>query len=163
MVLSRKIGAWMWVMSGLVIAASLQLMAAPLETSPLRATIVAASAAADAKDPAVGNYVASLSNGYDALLLRVHLIRQARTSVAIQTFIWTNDECGRLLIYELIEAAKRGVKVRILADHLISEQDPATVAFLATAHPNLEVKHYRPSLARMKPSLWRKLLAGALS
>jgi hypothetical protein len=36
------------------------------------------------------------------------LIRQAQRSVSIQTFIWTNDECGRLLIYELIEAARRG-------------------------------------------------------
>lgn len=139
--------------------------AAPaLERSPFGPTVAAAAAAAaTSTDAALGNHLATISNGYDALLLRVHLIRQAQRSVAIQTFIWTNDECGRLLIYELIEAAKRGVKVRILADHIVSEQDPGTMAFLATAHPNLEVKHYRPALARMKPSLWRKLLAGALS
>jgi phosphatidylserine/phosphatidylglycerophosphate/cardiolipin synthase-like enzyme len=110
-----------------------------------------------------GNRLTLVSNGYDALLLRVHLIRQAKTSIAIQTFIWTNDECGRLLIYELIEAARRGVKVRIIADHLFSDQDPDVVAFLASVHPNFEVKHYRPATSRMKPSLLRTLLVGLRS
>lgn len=137
--------------------------AAALAGSPLGAVIAAAEAERDHGDATKGNRLAILSGGYDALVLRVHLIRQARVSVSIQTFIWTNDECGRLLIYELIEAARRGVKVRILADHLVSEQDPATMAFLATAHPNLAVKHYRPAAGRMKPSLWRKLFAGAVS
>lgn len=109
------------------------------------------------------NRVAILSGGYDALLLRVHLIRQAKTSIAVQTFIWSNDECGRLIMYELIEAARRGVKVRIIADNLFSEQDPATVAFVATASPNLEVKLYRPSLSRLKPSLLHTMLAGVRS
>lgn len=109
------------------------------------------------------NRLALLSGGYDALLLRIHLIRQAKISIEIQTFIWTNDEVGRLMMYELIEAARRGVKVRIIADHLVSEQDPATIAFLATVHPNLEIKHYRPTASRMKPSLPQKLLAGLAS
>lgn len=125
--------------------------------------IAAAAAEGAPSEPAKGNRLAMIGGGYDALLLRVHLIRQARTSVAIQTFIWTNDECGRLLIYELIEAARRGVKVRIIADHFVSEKDPATMAFLATAHPNLEVKHYRPAMSRLKPSLWRTMLAGLWS
>ncbi|MDO8542253.1 MAG: phospholipase D family protein [Opitutaceae bacterium] len=116
-----------------------------------------------AGDPAGPNRVAIVSGGYDALLLRVHLIRQAKASIAIQTFIWTNDECGRLMICELIEAARRGVKVRIIADHMFSDQDPDTVAFLATVHPNFEVKHYRPSTERMKPSLFRRVLAGLRS
>lgn len=131
---------------------------APFVHSPL-GPAVARAAAADFDDPAKGNQLALLSQGYDALLLRVHLIRQARLSVEIQTFIWTNDECGRLLIYELIEAARRGVKVRIIADHLFSDQDPDIVAFLATVHPNLQVKHYRPATSRMKPSFLRTAIA----
>ncbi len=137
--------------------------ALPLAESPFGEAIAAAAREGDPRDPTKGNRLASIGGGYDALLLRVHLIRQAKSSIAIQTFIWTNDECGRLLIYELIEAARRGVKVRIIADHLVSEKDPATMAFLATAHPNLEVKHYRPALARMKPSLFRTLLAAVTS
>lgn len=110
-----------------------------------------------------GNQLALLGGGYDALLVRVHLIREAKRSIDIQTFIWTNDECGRLVMYELIEAARRGVRVRIIADHMVSSQDPATTAFLATVHPNLEIKHYRPALDRLRPSRLEKLLAAAVS
>ncbi len=137
--------------------------AEPFAHSPIGETVAAARRDTDASDPTKGNRLAMISGGYDALLLRVHLIREARASIAIQTFIWTNDECGRLLIYELIEAARRGVKVRILADHFVSEKDPATMAFLATAHPNLEVKHYRPAMSRLKPSLWRTIFTAVTS
>jgi len=107
--------------------------------------------------------VAIVNDGYDALLLRVHLIRRARRTIDIQTFIWTNDECGRLMICELLEAARRGVRVRILADQLVSEKDPATMAFLATAHPNLEVRHYRPAASRINPSRVHTILSGIWS
>ena len=135
--------------------------ALPFASSPFGVVVNAAVAANF--DAPNANRLALLSGGYDALLVRIHLIRQARSSIVIQTFIWTNDEVGRLMMYELIEAARRGVKVRIIADHLVSEQDPATIAFLATAHPNLEIKHYRPSSSRMKPNLPQKLLAGLRS
>lgn len=104
--------------------------------------------------------LALLENGYDALLLRVHLIRQARTSIVVQTFIWTKDECGALMMAELLAAAKRGVQVRIIADQLVSEKDPGTVAGLATAHPNLQIKHYRPPRSRINPSWWHTAWAG---
>ena len=104
------------------------------------------------------NSVLILDNGYDALLLRIHLIRNATRSIEIQTFIWTNDECGRLIMYELIQAAKRGVKIRIIADHFVSNQDPEIMAFLATVHDNIKVKHYRPTGDRIRPSKARVIL-----
>ncbi len=137
--------------------------AAPFGDSPFGPVVATTLAAADHREPDRGNRVALLDNGYDALLLRVHLIRAARKSIEIQTFIWTNDEVGRLMMYELIEAAKRGVQVRIIADQMVSDQDPATVAFLATVHPNLAIKHYRPPLARLKPSRLQLVLAGLFS
>jgi len=109
------------------------------------------------------NQLLRLESGYDALLARVHLIRAARESVEMQTFIWTNDECGRLLLWELLEAARRGVKVRIIADQMFSEKDPAAVAFMATAHANFEIRHYRPAFDRIDPSLWQRLVSGALA
>jgi putative cardiolipin synthase len=143
---------------------SLSLRAAgPLEGSPLAAVPSEAFATAENGSPQTGNRVALLEGGYDALLLRVHLIRHARKSIAVQTFIWSNDECGRLLMYELIEAAKRGVQVRIIADHLFSDQDPETVAFLATVHPNFRIKHYRPAFSRIKPSRLQLIMAGLTS
>lgn len=122
--------------------------------SPFRAALAEESA---------GHRVAMVSNGYDALLLRVHLIRQAKRSIDLQTFIWSNDECGRLMVCELIEAARRGVKVRIIADHMFSDQDVDTMAFLATVHPNFTVKHYRPTLSRIDPNLVHTATAGVMS
>lgn len=104
--------------------------------------------------------LAIVSSGYDALLLRVHLIRQARHSIDVQTFIWTNDEVGSLMMYELIQAARRGVRVRIIADQMASDKNPDTAAFLATVHTNLQIKHYRPPMARIEPSLGQLLWAG---
>jgi len=166
--LRRMVPLARWIQSGAVVIALMAVLsvargATPFETSPIGSAVAAAELDADKSDAGKGNRVAILSGGYDALLLRVHLIRHARTSIDIQTFIWTNDECGRLLIYELIEAARRGVKVRIIADNLFSEQDPATVAFVSTASPDLEVKLYRPALSRLKPSVVDTALASIRS
>ncbi|MFT3784136.1 MAG: phospholipase D family protein [Nibricoccus sp.] len=141
----------------------LNAQAQPYIGSPFGAPIAAVADSANVADTTQGNRLVMISHGYDALLLRVHLIRQAKTSICIQTFIWTNDECGRLLICELIEAARRGVKVRIIADHLFSDQNPEIVAFLASVHPNFEVKHYRPATSRLKPSMFRTAMASVFS
>ncbi len=151
--------AVLFVVAGLM---RLKAAAAALEQSPF-ATYTAVRLQTPERERAGGNALATIGNGYDALLLRVHLIRSARTSIGIQTFIWTNDECGRLMIYELVEAARRGVKVRVLVDHMFSDQDRDTVAFLATVHPNFELKHYRPALSRLKPSLYHTFLAAVRS
>jgi phosphatidylserine/phosphatidylglycerophosphate/cardiolipin synthase-like enzyme len=105
------------------------------------------------------NFVNILNIGDSALLARMHLIRAAAKAIEIQTIIWVNDEAGRYVIYELIEAAKRGVKVRIIIDHFSSEQDCKVAAFLASVHPNLEVKIYNPigSLAKkINPSTFER-------
>ena len=101
--------------------------------------------------------VTLLEVGHQALLARIHHIRQAQKSINIQTFIWSNDEVGRLMMYELIKAAKRGVKVRILADQMFSSQDPEVMAFVATVHPNLKIKHYNPNTDRIKAGLLGEL------
>lgn len=95
-----------WAMAaGLCVAAAAE---EPLfADSPFAATVQAAVGnQGPLADPTVGNSVAIIDSGYDALLLRVHLIRNARRSIDIQTFIWTNDECGRLLMYDLNFAPK---------------------------------------------------------
>ena len=104
------------------------------------------------------NQVAIVNSGVDALLMRVHLFRNAKESINVQTFILTNDECGRLFMYELIQAAKRGVKVRMIADHIASDKDLDLAAFTATAHPNLEFKYYRPAADRLNPSKLRSVM-----
>ncbi|MBU1171619.1 MAG: phospholipase D family protein [Proteobacteria bacterium] len=112
--------------------------------------------------PETKNNVALLDVGEEALLLRIHLIRAARHSIAMQTIIWMNDETGRLLMHEMIRAAKRGVRVQLLIDHFVSEKHPEIAAFLATVHPNLSIKMYNPIVGpfsehRINPSAVDKL------
>ncbi len=98
------------------------------------------------------NYLSLINDGYDAFLLRVHLIRNAEFSIDIQTFILANDECGQFLTQELIQAARRGVKVRMLVDHFMSSRDRKWVAYLASVHPNFELRYYRPPTGQIDPS-----------
>jgi len=126
---------------------------------PMAEAVGAIMGRASLGDASRGNNVLSIEDGYDALLWRVHLIRQAKQSIDLQTFIWKNDESGRLMICELVEAARRGVRVRIIADHMVSDQNPEVGAFLATVSPHLEVRHYRPVMARLNPTLVQKLSA----
>lgn len=100
--------------------------------------------AASSADPALGNYVGIIDRGDDALLLRIHLIRNAVRSIDIQTYIWTNDETARAVLYELLRAARRGVKIRILVDHMGAHKDPDQLAFVSSLSPNIELKIYRP-------------------
>jgi putative cardiolipin synthase len=114
------------------------------------------------------NHVTLLEIGADALLARIHLIRSATRSISIQTMIWVNDETGRLLIYELIQAARRGVQVQLLIDHLASEQHLEIAAFLANVHPNFQVKLFNPVVGflgqlKVEPSVVDKLYALAFN
>lgn len=88
-----------------------------------------------------------LEYGEEALLLRIHLIRSARTSIDLQTYIWAEDDSGWLVLDELIAAARRGVRVRVLADQLFSLDDVQWLAQLAHAHVNFELRLYNPVFA----------------
>jgi phosphatidylserine/phosphatidylglycerophosphate/cardiolipin synthase-like enzyme len=96
------------------------------------------------------HYVSILDVGEDALLARIHLIRAARESIDIQTFIWDNDQVGRMLFEELLQAARRGVKVRLLLDHLGTYVSVEDIAKMAVVHSNIDIKFFRP----MKKGGW---------
>lgn len=98
------------------------------------------------------HFINILDLGDDALLSRIHLIRQAKKAIYIQTFIWKGDESCRLLAYELIQAAKRGVKVKVIVDYIVVPKDPAQIAFMSTVHPNLEIKLYNPFVNKIRHS-----------
>src|SRR5690606_1220653 len=111
--------------------------------TPLRRLVVDARHASTPQQPI--HYVNVLEQGEDSLLLRVHLIRAARKSIDMQTFIWTNDDAGRLILDELLAAARRGVRVRVLADQLFSLEDTVLLSRLALVHRNFEVRIYNPT------------------
>ena len=57
-----------------------------------------------------------LNRGVNALAARLNLIAAARHSIDVQTYIWARDDVGNLMLDELLKAARRGVRVRVLAD-----------------------------------------------
>ncbi|WP_426511649.1 phospholipase D-like domain-containing protein, partial [Vibrio genomosp. F10] len=92
-----------------------------------------------------------LSRGHDALLARLALIESAQKSIDVQYYIYRNDETSQLLTWRLYEAAKRGVRVRILLDDMQKRSD-RNMASLAT-HPNIEIRLFNPHQYRQARSL----------
>ncbi|WP_245188138.1 phospholipase D-like domain-containing protein [Frateuria flava] len=100
--------------------------------------------------------VALLDDSEPALVARLDLIRGARRSIDVQTYIWDQDDVGQLVLDELVRAARRGVQVRILADQLSSFGDVALLDRLARASRNLKVRLYNPTFheASTSPLEW---------
>ena len=111
--------------------------------SPYRRLVDEARAASTPAAPV--HYVDLLERGEDALLLRIHLIRSAQRSSDIQTFIWAEDSSGWLMLDELAAAARRGVRVRVLADQLFALDDVEWLERIAREHVNLEFRLYNPT------------------
>ena len=84
-----------------------------------------------------------LTDGIDAFAARAISARRAGRSLDLQYFIWHNDLTGRLLASEALDAAERGVRVRILLDDMNAYGlDPHLLAM--DAHPNIELRLYNP-------------------
>lgn len=89
-----------------------------------------------------------LSNSTEAFMARAELIRNARTSLDLQYYIVHDGLSTRALIDELLKAADRGVRVRILLDDTTSDGLDHSIATLA-AHPNIQIRLFNPqSLGR---------------
>ncbi len=83
-----------------------------------------------------------LATGEQALAARLNLFRHAESSIDLQSFALGDDEIGRLIVGELLEAAKRGVQVRIVIDAWNAGKTPAFSTAIASCHKNLRLKHY---------------------
>ncbi|MET0506180.1 MAG: phospholipase D family protein [Luteibacter sp.] len=94
-----------------------------------------------------------LEDGEAAMAARINLIRAAKRTIDVQTYIWEQDDAGKLVLDELVRAARRGVRVRILADQLFSFRDAGLLAGLARASDHMEIRLYNPTFhsARTPP------------
>src|SRR5580765_2595053 len=63
-----------------------------------------------------GNTAELLENGDEIFPSMTKAIREARVSVNLETYIFQPDEAGRQFADAMIEAAGRGVEVRLLID-----------------------------------------------
>src|SRR5699024_11012228 len=89
----------------------------------------------------------ALADGQEALLARLALVDAATTSIDIQYYIWHEDLTGSLMFQRLLQAADRGVKVRLLLDDNNTTGKDAILSTL-DAHPNIEVRLFNPFLQR---------------
>ncbi len=112
-------------------------------SSPFHA--LAERALGESRPNAPVHFVELLDRGEDSLLLRIHLIRAATRSIDVQTYIFEEDDAGFLMLDELVKAARRGVKVRVIVDQLFSLDDIELLAQLARAHVNFELRVYNPT------------------
>ena len=84
-----------------------------------------------------------LGNGLDAFVARSVLAHVAERSIDVQYYLYHDDLVGRLLTWQLLQAADRGVRVRLLVDDMdLAGRDPGAVAL--DSHPNVEVRIFNP-------------------
>jgi putative cardiolipin synthase len=87
--------------------------------------------------------VLTAADGLDAFAMRALAARKAGRSLDAMYFIWKDDLAGRLLAGEVVAAAGRGVRVRLLLDDInLQGLDPQLLAL--DAHPNIELRVYNP-------------------
>ncbi len=129
------------------------------QASPLRELDARAFAESTPSTPR--HYVRILDEGPDALVARLAMIRSARRSIDLQTYIFDEDDAGWLVLRELQAAAARGVRVRLLLDQLAALEKVETVAAVASLHAGLELRIYNPVLDRVRLSMPMYAVASA--
>jgi len=84
-----------------------------------------------------------LDDGIDALAARLLLSGRAERSIDAQYYLLHNDIAGQLFMVALLQAADRGVRVRLLVDDITTAgYDVGMAAF--DAHPNMEIRVFNP-------------------
>ncbi|MEE4249620.1 MAG: phospholipase D family protein [Alcanivoracaceae bacterium] len=84
-----------------------------------------------------------LEGSMDALGMRAHLADTAHHTLDIQYYILHDGLTTRMLIQHLLDAADRGVKIRLLLDDMTSYGHDARIAALS-CNDNIEVRLFNP-------------------
>jgi len=98
------------------------------------------------------HHVTLIEYGEDAFKLRIHLARAARDYIDVQNFILRRDDTGELFLNELLAAARRGVKIRLLLDQMFTFSDLEYLVLLTMDHVNFEIRFYNPTFNKAKMS-----------
>jgi len=93
-----------------------------------------------------------LSQGMDALGVRLRLAEVAEKSIDLQYFLMKRDTAGFVMMNALLKAADRGVRVRFLLDDIFTTA-PDRGLLLMNQHPNIEVRLFNPVSRRGFSSL----------
>jgi cardiolipin synthase C len=116
----------------------------PQET---RGTMLGQAVQRLAPDHAGHSGVHPLADARHAYAARVLLARSAERTLDVQYYIWRKDITGTLMLHELMKAANRGVRVRLLLDdHGTAAVDDELAAI--HTHPHVEVRLFNPFIVR---------------
>ncbi|MEA3231588.1 MAG: phospholipase D family protein [Thermodesulfobacteriota bacterium] len=84
-----------------------------------------------------------IGNGLDAFVARAVLAHLAERSIDVQYYLYHDDLVGRLFTDQLLKAADRGVRVRLLVDDMdLAGRDLGVTVM--DSHPNIEVRIFNP-------------------
>ncbi|RWU17199.1 cardiolipin synthase ClsB [Pseudomonas alkylphenolica] len=105
-----------------------------------------------------GNRVALLINGEQYYPRVFEAMAQAREEILLETFIIYDDKVGQQLQQVLIAAARRGVRVELVADGYGAADLPDTyIAAMTEAGIRFHAFDPQPRLAGMRTNLFRRL------
>jgi putative cardiolipin synthase len=99
-------------------------------------------AKAAARHPGESGF-AIIRYGRQAFTNRIAMSQLAEKTLDLQYYIWEPDATGRILAEQLVRAANRGVRVRVLLDDMSFKGRDAMIAAL-DAHPNIEIRMFNP-------------------
>lgn len=88
-----------------------------------------------------------LNDGLDALAARLLMAAQAEHGIDAQYYLLHDDITGRLFVHQLLAAADRGVRVRLLLDDIDTGGYEAGMVGL-DAHPNVQLRLFNPFVNR---------------
>ncbi|CAG9185288.1 Cardiolipin synthase C [Cupriavidus laharis] len=97
-----------------------------------------------------------LSSGPDALAARLAMARAAQRTLDLQTYIFETTGTGAAVLGDIIDAADRGVRVRLLLDDMHTGGMDKVLSAI-DSHPNIEVRLFNPFAnrgARWLEMLW---------
>lgn len=97
-----------------------------------------------------------LPGGAEALGARLKIMELAGSSIDAQYFILKRDRAGVLFVTKMLNAADRGVRVRLLIDDIFSPGLDSQLTLLAS-HPNVQVRLFNP-LSRNSLKYWNYLV-----
>ena len=84
-----------------------------------------------------------LGNGLDAFVARAGLAQLADRTIDAQYYMIHNDLTGILFTNQLLKAADRGIRVRVLIDDIDHDGRDEGLSTLA-AHPNIDLRVFNP-------------------
>ncbi len=105
-------------------------------------------------DPAQPASFRLLESGRAALAARLALAKRANKTLDLQYYLFQSDISGRVLVDALLQAADRGVRVRVLLDDVdTAESEQAIIAL--DSHRNIQIRLYNPFHVRGNSPLGR--------